>query len=61
MLIEKTMTGFVCQIFENGECIHQEFVRGDWTDYKDLETGDSLEYKPEFEQLDFPIIIDETK
>ena len=55
------MTGFVHQVFEDGKCIHQEFVRGDWTDYKDLETLDSLDYRPEFEQLNFPIIIDETK
>ena len=55
------MAGFVRQVFEDGKCIHQEFVRGDWTDYKDLETLDSLDYTPEFEQLNFPIIIDETK
>lgn len=61
MLIEKSMAGFVHQVFEDGKCIHQEFVRGDWTDYKDLETLDSLDYRPEFEQLNFPIIIDETK
>jgi|TARA_B100001939_G_scaffold185449_1_gene159710 hypothetical protein len=61
MLIEKSMTGFVRQMFKDGKCIHQEFVRGDWTDYQNLETLEFLEYGPELEQLDSPIIIDETK
>mgnify|MGYP003137102682 FL=1 len=55
------MTGFVRQMFKDGKCIHQEFVRGDWTDYQNLETLEFLEYGPELEQLDSPIIIDETK
>jgi len=51
-IVKRVITGFVIQTFENGKCIHQEFVGED--DIYEDEVGNVLEYNDYRDTHDYP-------
>lgn len=51
-IVKRVITGFVVQTFENGKCIHQEFVGED--DIYEDEVGNVLEYNDYCDTHDYP-------
>ena len=51
-IVNRIIIGFVVQAFQNGECIHQEFV-GDDDIYEDV-YGNALDYADYSDTHDYP-------